>query len=642
MVYPRDENSVFYNPVQVQNRDLSVLMIGVHARMRAERRWSRAKRKELRRAMLQAQRDEVGEDELKNEGKEQRKARAARFERDLTDAVNEAREGVDFDGMTAESAGTDDGMTIFEALAASGLRSLRYWKEVPGVRAIVVNDLDPVAVEMCRENVVRNGLEGALAGQQRQDGGPPVPEAEDNDASDVMKRRNPKQRPPGLHLQVGDATHEMYVSRLPPNVPLDQMNATQRDHQRPQFDVVDLDPYGSAAPFMDAAVQSVASGGLLAVTCTDMAALGGSHPETCYGRYAGFPVTRSGYLQELALRILLYHVSVTAGRYGRTVRPVLSVGMAFYCRVFVEVHDDKAGVNDLSLRHGHLFQSAWCPSFHVTPVATNDYAAARDGGTLPGDGGKGRPSNTYRNGRSPGDEPVCGETGAPYRMAGPLWTGPLHDPDAVGRAIACLEAARENGGVGPSGASPLHPLHTANTLHGLLVSASEELNDVPLYYQLPSLCSQVNSSTIPKDAFWAALVNAGYRVSGYHKDPTAVKTDAPNHVVWDVVRAWCREHPPHQEEGIQEARQGRQAGAAGDAGRTGQGPGGRRGGQDTVERGPDGGRLHGPRVPRPEEEGDAVRDEPGGQLGAEEGGEREEQAEGGRAAGSRGQEVERV
>ena len=131
-------------------------------------------------------------------------------------------------------------------------------------------------------------------------------------------------------------------------------------------------------------------------------------------------------------------------------------------------------------------------------------------------------------------------------MAGPLWTGPLHDPDAVGHAIACLEAARDNGGVGPSGSSPLRPLHTANTLHGLLVSASEELNDVPLYYQLPSLCSQVNSSTIPKDAFWAALVNAGYRVSGYHKDPTAVKTDAPNHVVWDVVRTWCKKHPPHK------------------------------------------------------------------------------------------------
>jgi N2,N2-dimethylguanosine tRNA methyltransferase len=39
----------------------------------------------------------------------------------------------------------------------------------------------------------------------------------------------------------------------------------------PQFDVIDLDPYGSAAPFMDAAVQSVKDGGLLCVTCTDMA-----------------------------------------------------------------------------------------------------------------------------------------------------------------------------------------------------------------------------------------------------------------------------------------------------------------------------------------------------------------------------------
>ena len=32
-----------------------------------------------------------------------------------------------------------------------------------------------------------------------------------------------------------------------------------------QFHVVDLDPYGSAAPFIDAAVQSVAEGGSILV-----------------------------------------------------------------------------------------------------------------------------------------------------------------------------------------------------------------------------------------------------------------------------------------------------------------------------------------------------------------------------------------
>lgn len=35
-----------------------------------------------------------------------------------------------------------------------------------------------------------------------------------------------------------------------------------------RFDVIDLDPYGTACPFLDSAVQAVADGGLLCVTCT--------------------------------------------------------------------------------------------------------------------------------------------------------------------------------------------------------------------------------------------------------------------------------------------------------------------------------------------------------------------------------------
>jgi len=40
-----------------------------------------------------------------------------------------------------------------------------------------------------------------------------------------------------------------------------------------RVDVVDLDPYGTAAPFIDAAVQSVNDAGLLCVTCTDLSVL---------------------------------------------------------------------------------------------------------------------------------------------------------------------------------------------------------------------------------------------------------------------------------------------------------------------------------------------------------------------------------
>lgn len=338
MMYPQTENSVFYNPVQVQNPDLSILMISMYAQRNIERKWETAKKKEVRRQLVEENGDP------KNEGsKEERRRKNAELDKEIEERVKKEKQGVDFVKLTRESgfnsadganggAGESNGVTILEALAASGLRSLRYWKEIPGVRTIVVNDLDPVAIELARENVIRNGMENSLAKM-----------AHESISSSANEKDEQKQRTPGITLQVGDATHELYMSRLPPFLQPSQQNPSQLQ-QKPQYDVIDLDPYGSASPFLDGAVQAVKSGGLLAITCTDMAALGGSHPETCYGRYAAFPIQRSGYLQELALRMLLYQISVVAGRYGRSIRPVLSVGMAFYCRVFVEVYDDKAGV----------------------------------------------------------------------------------------------------------------------------------------------------------------------------------------------------------------------------------------------------------------------------------------------------------
>ena len=35
----------------------------------------------------------------------------------------------------------------------------------------------------------------------------------------------------------------------------------------------------------------------------------------------------------------------------------------------------------------------------------------------------------------------------------------------------------------------------------------------------------------------------GYQVSGTHANPLGVKTDAPPAVVWDVMRAWAKQHP---------------------------------------------------------------------------------------------------
>ena len=111
---------------------------------------------------------------------------------------------------------------ILEALSATGLRSIRYAKEINGVKEVIANDFSKRAVASIERNIAAN------------------------EVSDKVRASN------------ADATNVMYNNRK----------------KEDQFDVVDLDPYGSPTPFLDGAVQAVAEGGLLCLTCTDVAVLG--------------------------------------------------------------------------------------------------------------------------------------------------------------------------------------------------------------------------------------------------------------------------------------------------------------------------------------------------------------------------------
>jgi tRNA (guanine26-N2/guanine27-N2)-dimethyltransferase len=115
-----------------------------------------------------------------------------------------------------------NGVRILEALSATGLRSIRYAKEISGIKEIIANDISERAVASIDKNVKANNV------------------------SDLVTPSH------------SDATMVMYNNRK----------------KEDRFDVVDLDPYGSPTPFLDGAVQAVAEGGLLCVTCTDLAVLG--------------------------------------------------------------------------------------------------------------------------------------------------------------------------------------------------------------------------------------------------------------------------------------------------------------------------------------------------------------------------------
>jgi len=102
------------------------------------------------------------------------------------------------------------------------------------------------------------------------------------------------------------------------------------------FDYVDVDPYGSPAPFVAAALASLADGGVLAVTATDMMVLAGVQKGACERRYGARPV-RGRLGPEGALRILLGYLAREARARGRVVRPLLGYVRDHHVRAYVEL-----------------------------------------------------------------------------------------------------------------------------------------------------------------------------------------------------------------------------------------------------------------------------------------------------------------
>ena len=57
------------------------------------------------------------------------------------------------------------------------------------------------------------------------------------------------------------------------------------------------------------------------------------------------------------------------------------------------------------------------------------------------------------------------------------------------------------------------------------------------------MCKKVKCTPPKGEQIRSAIINAGYRVSGSHANPLALKTDAPPQVVWDIIRSWIKLHP---------------------------------------------------------------------------------------------------
>jgi tRNA (guanine26-N2/guanine27-N2)-dimethyltransferase len=211
---------------------------------------------------------------------------------------------------------------ILDALSATGLRALRYAQELDFATSITANDLSPKAVDSIKLNIKHNRLEEKIT------------------------------------TSTGNANGHMYGF----------VGQEGRGGPGPKYDVIDLDPYGTAVPFLDAAVQAVSDGGLLCVTCTDTGVFNSvGFSEKAFSLYGGLPV-RGDHCHEAGLRLILHAITTAAAKYGISVEPLLSLSIDYYARVFVRVRRSPAEVKFLGSKTAVIYGcdhgcGAWQPQF---------------------------------------------------------------------------------------------------------------------------------------------------------------------------------------------------------------------------------------------------------------------------------------
>ncbi|TCD71872.1 RNA methyltransferase tRNA(m5U54)methyltransferase [Steccherinum ochraceum] len=476
-----DDNQAFLNPVQEFNRDLSVASIRTwadYANAEKKKKWEE---KQAKKAQKGGDGGKAKRQKIDTEGK------TAAGPSEASPAENSAIEA-EASTSTAQPVSQPEyhpqKFVALEALSATGLRSIRYAHEIPQLKYIIANDLSPEAVATMRRNVDMNGL-----GERTEGTGDPDKK---------------KTIPAKVKVNEGDACSLMFNHRA----------------EKERVDVVDLDPYGTAAPFIDAAVQCLRDGGLLCVTCTDLPVLATNNfPEKCFSNYGSVPV-KAEYCHEAALRIVLHSLSTAAARYGRYITPLLSLSIDFYVRLFVRVSTGANEVKRAISKTSVYYICTNCQSWYDQPMGKLTETTHANGNV--NINVKTAVGPTVTSGK-------CPECTGNLRVAGPMWSGPLHDPDYVSQVLQHVEENKDKYG-------------TSTRMIGMLTMAKEEIN-YPFYFTPSQVAGNFHCIAPSLADVASALLNAGHNVSRSHACAGSLKTDAPRRDLHDVYRTWIKTHP---------------------------------------------------------------------------------------------------
>ncbi len=193
-------------------------------------------------------------------------------------------------------------LQIADPLAASGVRSIRFLKELNKnkIKKIYINDNNKGAVKSIKYNLALNKIQ----------------------------YKNNK-----IKLSNNDANLFLLKST--------------------GFDYIDIDPFGTPNPFIDAACKRLARDGVLAVTATDTSALSGTFSKACLRKYWAFP-KKDAMMHETGLRILIRKIQLIAAQYDKALIPIFSYAKEHYMRVFLKNEKGKNKVDEILKLHDYF------------------------------------------------------------------------------------------------------------------------------------------------------------------------------------------------------------------------------------------------------------------------------------------------
>jgi len=311
-----------------------------------------------------------------------------------------------------------------DAMGATGIRGLRVAKEcdIP----VTISDREPAAIDLIRQNIARSGLDISVIEQ---------------DANALLTEQS--------------------------------------------FDAVDLDPFGTPAWVIDAAIRGTRR--YLFVTATDTAPLCGAHLKAGIRRYGAIPMNTE-YHSEVGLRILLGFVVRETVKYDRGIEPLFCYSREHFTRLHLRITRGAKAADETLSHIGHIYQCRKCP---------------------------------YRE-EHPGMHAVsatCPHCGVPLQPIGPLWLGSIHRGTIIDQ-LRSLAGAMELG--------------TKKDIFKLLDACREELPTSTFYdyHELAKLkvCSPPNIATVIE-----RIRAAGYAVTRTHFSGYGIKTEAPLQVVFDAI-----------------------------------------------------------------------------------------------------------